>query len=142
MGHAIARLRKTTPSQALLEEVERSAGALAWLDEMVASAPDDDALAPGGSHHHWIRERQVERAHIVKAAKVAHDAGIDERLVQAAELHVRQIGQAINRVIERLGLSDEMMMRARGMIRTELLALEASAGEEVEMGEVIEESGS
>jgi len=129
MGHAIARLRNTTPWEALLDEVRRSAGAVHWLDSKVAEASVDDDLAPGGSHHHWVRERQIERAHLAKVAKVAIDAGIQERLVQTAELEVRVVGQAIQRVLEGLGLDDETMMRARAMMRSELLALESSAEE-------------
>jgi hypothetical protein len=126
MGHALARPLGVTPWEALLGEVRRSAGEVAWLDYKVGTAASDDDLAPGGSHHYWDQRRLVARQHMARVSKLALDAGVAEALVAQVQRDVEPLRLVLERVIGRLGLNEDESDRVRGMIRTELLALDAS----------------
>ncbi len=141
MAHGLARTLNVTPWQALLEEVKRTAGEVAWLDHKVGEAPDDEALESGGTHHMWMIERQKQRMWLGRVAKMALDAGVAERLVAQMEIEGQLIAKAIMSTLTdpALGLTESQLEAARGIMRRELLALEASAAGEVLEGHVVEE---
>jgi hypothetical protein len=145
VAHAYARQMDTTPWQALLGEVRRTAGALAWLDAKVGEADDDEALlrpvAEGGVRE-WRVMRDQEREHGAKVAKMALDAGVAERLVAQAEYEGSQVAGVLSRTLDRLvaaGLSVELLSAARGIMREELLALDAPEHGVVE-GHLVEDN--
>lgn len=130
MGHSLAQHLNTTPWEALLGEVHRSAGELVFLDAKVASASCDADLEPGGSLHYWDVKREKQRLHLARVAKMALDAGVQERMVAQIELEGKLYAEAMvalaEKMLRSLGMySDETMMSARSMIRNELMALDA-----------------
>jgi len=122
-AHAMAAPLNVTPWQALLGEVRRTAGAVAFLDRKIAEAPDDDSLLQGGTHNEWLRLRQQERQHLARVSKMALDAGVAERMVAQYEMEGEMIAGLMMRVVGQLQLNDEQMDHARIIMRNELLAL-------------------
>lgn len=156
MAHQIARALNVSPWEALLGEVRRTAGEVAWLDWKVAQAPDDDALldmtrpsvdretgeVTAGGYGRWVDMRAKQRQHLARVSKMALDAGVAQQLVQQFALQGEAVSAMMLRVLGQLGLDDDGMVHATSLLRGELLALEATLsaervieGEEVEVGE-------
>ena len=88
------------PVDALLQEVHRTAGHVAWLGAKIASFANDSDLAPGDEPGVWVRLYQAERAHQVRVAKACVDSGIAERQVRLAEAQGRQLADVLGVVVE------------------------------------------
>ena len=124
--------REVDPSQALLEEVHRTAGHVAWLGARVAELEADvltwgvaeeidrplGAEGGGGletkrkaAPHALVVLYQQERKHLAQVSKAAIDAGVAERVVTMFE----QVGSAYVQVLERVldGLELTAAQRAR-----------------------------
>lgn len=113
--------RDIDPAAALLEEVHRTAGHVAWLSDRIAEL-DEDALAwgptevaektatefPGTDTKEtarpsvWLDLYHRERAHLVRVSKAALDAGISERLVRLAEQQGAMLAEVIRRSADAL----------------------------------------
>lgn len=109
--------RDIHPNDALLEEVYRSAGVVAWLDEVVKGL-EPDAMVWGVTEqvdkqageypgtdttsaaelNVWIKFWQAERDRLVKASKAALDANIDERRVRLAESQGALVADVVKRI--------------------------------------------
>lgn len=134
--------REIHPNDALLEEVYRSAGVVAWLDVVVRQL-DADAMVWGvtqevekGSGEHpgtdttyaaqrnaWVVFWQDERKHLVVTSKAALDAGIDERRVRLAESQGAMVADVMKRIGEAILaalLSAGMPERFAGVFRDSL----------------------
>lgn len=123
--------REIDPAAALLEEVHRTAGHVAWLAAKVAEHQEDDLVwglveeadktateFPGLDTKHaarpsvWLDLYQRERRHLVQVSKTALDAGISERLVRLAEQQGAMLAEVIRRsadglLAELAGVLDE-----------------------------------
>jgi len=132
MAHAIAKELDVSPWDALLGEVRRSAGEVAWLDSKVATALDDDDLRPGGSHHDWVKMRERARSWLGRVSKMAVDAGVAAMLVQREQVAGEQLAAVLNRtlvVMREAGMSEQLEAVARSAFRTELLTLAGDVAE-------------
>lgn len=89
--------RVVDPHTALLEELHRTAGAVAWLDAVVA---DIEVAKLDGSAP--VKLWHEERDKLVKVAKACVDVGIEERRVRLAEQAGAQVASVIRSVIEAL----------------------------------------
>lgn len=103
--------REISPDAALLEEVHRTAGHVAWLGELVQLA-DTSQLTQRGeqgiiTESVWLKLYQDERAHLVSVCKAAIAAGIAERQVRLAEQQGMLLAGAVRQILERLGLTPE-----------------------------------
>lgn len=113
--------REIDPAQALLEEVHRTAGHVAWLSSKVAELQEGDLVwglveeqektatdFPGTDLTHaarpsvWLDLYHRERTHLVRVSKAALDAGVNERLVQLAEQQGTMLGEIIRRSADAL----------------------------------------
>lgn len=113
--------RDIDPAAALLEEVHRTAGHVAWLSSKVAELPEDDLVwglveetekgateFRGTDTTHaarpsvWLDLYQRERTHLVRVSKAALDAGVNERLVQLAEQQGTMLAEIIRRSADAL----------------------------------------
>lgn len=111
------------PHDALLAEVHRTAGHVAWLGDIVQQLERDQLVwgvtdqtekqateYPGidttrtASPNVWLELYHRERVHLVKVAKAAVDAGIDERRVQLAEAQGQAIVAVLRATLEDLGV--------------------------------------
>lgn len=114
--------RTIDPHTALLEEVHRTAGHVAYLGEIVAQLEptygenNTSLLAPIGDSQSglirvgasiWVQMYQAERAHLVRVCAEAIKCGIAERQVKLAEEQGALIAQVLRGVIADLGLADD-----------------------------------
>ena len=107
------------PHDALLAEVHRTAGHVQWLGQVIADL-DQGALNWGMTREKdggddrgttweaappvWVKLYQDERAHLVRVAKAAIDAGIDERRVRLAEEQGQVIVQVLKATLQDIGV--------------------------------------
>lgn len=113
------------PFVALLAEVRRAAGHVAWLGAKVAQAPSDDALLD--EYAPWVRLYKAERAALVKASETAIKLGLAERVVRVEERRAELVARVLLATLTELGMPPEVMARAPMVLRQQLLALEASS---------------
>jgi hypothetical protein len=96
--------REIDPTQALLEELYRTAGHVGYLGALVADLQEGDLkqLDAEGKFEKasvWVEMYWKERGHFAKVAKLAIDAGIEERRVKMAEAQGEQLSQVIRDVL-------------------------------------------
>lgn len=131
-GEAVAMYglpREVEPQVALLEEVWRTAGHVAWLAAKVGVHQEDEDLvfgltsatsmvAPDGTlvpferkeeakPNVWLALYYKERQHLVDVCRVAIAAGIAERQVKLAEQQGKLIAQVLRGALEDLGFDDD-----------------------------------
>lgn len=107
------------PHDALLEEVHRTAGHVRWLGRIVAELQQGDLVwgvtkdgvergdivsLSEAAPNVWLTLYHRERVHLVKVAKTAVDAGIDERRVRIAEQQGEIIVQVLRATLTDLGV--------------------------------------
>lgn len=143
LAHEIARALNVSPWEALLGEVRRTAGMVAWLDRKVAEAVDDNDLlerdVEQGGYARWVEMRADERRHLARVSKMALDAGVAKELVARFTMHGEVVGQLVLRVLGSLQLNDDQLALARDTLRSELIGLEATLNEDrVIEGESVE----
>jgi hypothetical protein len=131
---------------AILEEVHRTAGHVAWLGMVVADMdPDalvwglaeetDAPLGPDGGGgvttkhkaavNTWLELYLRERKHLVLVSKEALAAGVSERLVSVFEQAGAAYVQMLGRIFDALDLSVEQRARAPQLVEAELRAIAA-----------------
>ena len=112
------------PVAALLQELHRSAGAVAWLTTVLADVEASDltqqsrvtgSAVPSAMWEIFLRER----AHYAKVAKDCASAGVEERQVRFIEEQGRQVADVIRRIVVGLGL-DPGDEGVRQIVRREL----------------------
>jgi hypothetical protein len=108
------------PRDALLQEVCRTAGHVAWLRDRIASLPE--AELPSSA---WVPLYQEEREHLVRVSKSAADAGVQERSVRVAEEQGRLLAGVIRAILGELDLSEFQRAVAPMIVRRHLMALAA-----------------
>lgn len=119
------------PDEALLQEVHRTAGHVAWLASLVGEGNKDDltqwAVVGQGEEATtfrrpslWIELYQTERKHLVSVCKAAISAGIEERRVQLAEKQGELIGELLRVAIEAAQLTPGQREAAYAAVRSRL----------------------
>lgn len=138
----------TTATEALLDEVQWTAGHVAWLRERVQEIESTAAAVGADSDHPlvwgktkeksggedwgkteeaapniWLRLYQTERAHLVKVCSEAIRAGIEERRIRLAESQGELVAQAIRAILNDLNLNPEQQARVPEVVPRHLRAL-------------------
>ncbi|MGW4042955.1 hypothetical protein [Streptomyces sp. NPDC004721] len=139
---------ETTATEALLEEVQWTAGHVAWLRERVQEI-EGAAASAGTDREHplvwgitreksggedfgtteeaapnvWLKLYQQERAHLVKVCAEAIKAGIEERRIKLAEQQGALVAQAIRAILADLDLTSEQQARVPEIVPRHLRAL-------------------
>jgi hypothetical protein len=107
--------RIVDPHTALIEELHRTAGHVAWLALRLQDGAEDDLIQQEGggeftdSHDRpsvWMSLYQAERANLTRVAKTCHDVGIEERRVRLAEGAGRELANFVRALVRRLGVGD------------------------------------
>lgn len=131
-AHQLGVLVEVDPGQALLDEVHRCAGMVAYYGQRATEAAGRGSLVPGVDQggfrldmgeHQWLRLWNAERDRLTRTAAVCLKAGIEERRVQIAEATGMQVAQVIRAVLDRLQLSDEQRTLVGVVVPEELRAL-------------------
>lgn len=127
--------RDIDPGRALLEEVQRTAGHVAWLGAVVAGLEQGDLVwglaeeveRPDGSESRhkagisvWVELYQRERRHLAQVSKAAIDAGVSERLVSVFEQAGAALVSVLEGVLDELDLSPAQRARVPGLVRARL----------------------
>lgn len=134
----------TTPQQALLDEVQRAAGMVAYYGAKAQGIADDDPdhlirgvtkeeAREGFQAGHtstieaapniWLTLWNEERDRLTRVAAAAIKAGIEERRVQLAEQQGQLIASVIRRVLDRLNLTQAQQILVGEVVPAELRAL-------------------
>lgn len=119
------------PDEALLQEVHRTAGHVAWLGTLVGEGNTDDltqwAVMGEGDDQTmfrrpsvWVELYQTERKHLVSVCKAAIGAGIAERQVRLAERQGELVGELLRVAIDAAALTPAQQQAAYGAIRGHL----------------------
>lgn len=134
----------TTPQQALLDEVQRAAGMVAYYGAKVQAleADNPDTLVYGTTRDEtrtgaeygttrvdeatpnmWLTLWNDERDRLVRVSAAAIKAGIEERRVQLAEHQGQLIALVLARILDQLHLTTTQQSLAATIVPTELRAL-------------------
>lgn len=119
------------PHDALLWTVRMAAGMVKWLQERIAEL--EDPLEAGADERAAIEAiLQIyrdsygeERDRLARHAKLAIDAGIDERRIALEEEQGELIARAIRGILDDLQLTPEQKRSAPAIARRHLMALSA-----------------
>ncbi|MEU8334817.1 hypothetical protein [Micromonospora tulbaghiae] len=134
--------REIDPRDALLEEVYRTAGAVDWLHQQVQALQANEVVwgvteevtkdageFPGvdttraAEVNIWVHLWQRERAHLVKVAKEAISAGIEERKVRLAEQQGAMLAGVIKAILGDLDLTPEQQAKVGTVVPRHLRAV-------------------
>ena len=126
MAHAYARHFQITPAEALQEEVNRTVGAVQWLDEKIGTATCDDDLLPDGELGPYVDLRMRERTHLLRASQAAITGGVTELLAHQMRTDGEAIAAVMTRAVGALDLPPEQEDQLRAVIAEELRELAAS----------------
>lgn len=137
--------REVDPRDALLEEVHRTAGAVAWLHEQVQALRTEDVVwgvteevtkdageFPGvdttraAKVNVWVELWRLERAHLVKVCKEAIGAGLEERRVKLAEQQGAMLAGVIKAILGDLDLSPDQQVKAARVVPMRLRSVSAA----------------
>jgi hypothetical protein len=126
--------REIDPQDALVEELHRTAGHVAWLAAEVAELERAKLYGPvGGAQggfpsfepHVLIKMLAAERKHFLDVAKTCITVGIAERQVRIAEQQGELIAQVLRGVLRDLGVADDP--RAPEVVRRHLTMVAGAA---------------
>lgn len=134
--------RTIDPPAALLEEVHRTAGHVAWLGQKVAELDPDDLVwgtteevdkgageftgtdtTKASKPNAWLVLYQQERKHLVDVSAAAIRAGVDAALVRLTEQQGSLLAGAIQQILERLELSPAQRALVPTVVPGVLLAI-------------------
>lgn len=130
------------PHTALLQELHRTAGAVAWAGAVVQSLEKDDLVwgvtkeKTGGDDHGTTRESKPnawyviwvqERKHLVEVSKACVSAGIEERRVRLEERDARMVVAKFESAVTKVGLTDVQAHALKVAFAEEFLAVEVGA---------------
>jgi hypothetical protein len=98
-----------SPEQAILAEVHRTAGHVAWLEQQVRELSPDELVYRGSTEeavpHAYLRLYQHERAHLAKVCADAIRIGIEARQVRLAEEQGAMVAKAMRAILADLHLT-------------------------------------
>jgi hypothetical protein len=134
--------RTIDPAAALLEEVHRTAGHVAWLAAKVADTPETELVwgvteevEKGAGEftgtdttrkavpNVWLDLYRQERKHLVDVSAAAIRAGVDAAIVRVTEQQGALLAGAIAQILERLELSPAQQALVPSVVPGVLMAI-------------------
>lgn len=108
------------PAQALVNEIARANGHVYWLSQKIAAFKfpeviDEDGVGPdpekflSPNQMSWYKIYLEERRHLVDVSAIAIKAGMADRALRLAEREGEMMALAIQRILDRLGLTDAQL---------------------------------
>ncbi|MFC8732164.1 hypothetical protein ACFT5B_06880 [Luteimicrobium sp. NPDC057192] len=131
-----------TPTDALLQEVQWTAGHVQWLRGKVAELEEQDLVwgqtkvKEGGDDRGtteeakpsiWYVLYEAERKHLVTVCTAALKAGVEERRVRLAEQQGDLVALAITRILAALDLTPDQQARVPEVVPRELRVIAGGA---------------
>jgi hypothetical protein len=135
---------EVNPVDALLAEVHRTAGHVAWLGQRIKALQESELVwgkteqvsktatefpgtdtTEGAVPNALLKLYQQERAHLVGVCKTAIAAGLDERRVRLAESQGAMIAQVIRAILGDLDLSAQQQSMVAEVVPRHLRMLAA-----------------
>lgn len=95
--------RDVSPHDALLEEVHRTAGHVAWLGQIVSRLVAEEVERGSG----WVELYRDEREHLRRVCDSAIRCGVEEYQVRIQERMAQDVAVRIRRVLVDLGVDPE-----------------------------------
>lgn len=119
--------RELTPIAAMLEEIARSAGAVAFFDEIVAGINPGETATPYADA--VIQQWNDQRKHLANVAALVFKAGLEERVVRATEAQAMSLVTVLLAVVgsPELGLNPDQIHTARKLAAEKLRELGSAA---------------
>jgi hypothetical protein len=111
--------RKVMPGDALLEMLWTSYGMVHWLADEIGKHKDLTSFEA----RVLVQAHAEERDRVAKIAATALAAGVQERLVRAAEVYGELIARLITSVLDDMKLTPAQQRNVPGVVRRHLLAL-------------------
>lgn len=133
MVHAFADFQEITPWEALLEEVQRTAAGLRFLDRKVGEATSDEDLLPDGELGPWVKMRSDLQAHGLRVFKATMDVGIDRIMAEQNRIDGERMAQVLSAGLEAGNLTEEQRLNITGAMRR---ALEAQGAQDRVRGQI------
>lgn len=133
--------RDIGPTEALLEEVQWTAGHVVWLRERVQEVEEsqlvwgkiqhktggeDWGVTEAAAPNMWLKLYQEERTHLARVCEAAIRCGIEERRVRLAESQGALVAEMLRAILADLNLSDEQQAAAPAIVVRHLRALTAA----------------
>lgn len=118
-----------SPQEAIVQELNRTAGHVEWLRRELAEGEKSDLYQiserTGRNPDVWVALYQEERKHLLRVAKEAVAMGIEERRVALEEEKGKLIAMVLQAFITdpELALTPEQRVRTPELMRRHLLAL-------------------
>jgi hypothetical protein len=135
------------PGLALLQEVHRTAGHVAWLGAKVAELDEADLVwgvteevdkgsgeftgtdtTRAAKPNAWLVLYQQERKHLVDVSAATVKAGVDKAIVRLTEQQGSLLAGAISRILDALELSPSQRSRVPEIVPGVLLDIAGEAG--------------
>jgi hypothetical protein len=121
--------REIDPHAALIEELCRTAGHVAWLQRRLAGSADSDLVqfnpVTGERPSAWVEMYHRERAHYERVATAAIRAGIAERTIRVTEAQAQQTVNVLHGVLTDLNLTAAQQAAVPQIVERHLLELAA-----------------
>jgi hypothetical protein len=111
-----------TPGVALRGVLNLAAGQLLYVSAKVFEVKESEVMSDIGINP-WIRVQWRVMDNVARYAKIAADAGIDERLVSLAEEQNKMIAGLLEKIAEELNFTPEQKKALGPAIRRQLHAL-------------------
>lgn len=118
-ANAFATPIEVTPGQALAAVLHLAAGQLQWTTLKVGALEEDKIIGEFGVHP-LVRFQRNQMLDLAKLAKIAHEAGIDERLASLAEEQTAMFAKLIEAVAEDIGLTSDQKAKLGPAVRARL----------------------
>lgn len=125
--------REIDPHAALIEELHRTAGHVAWLSDMIGQFErDKDLIQTSFSEHGsvdspavWVEMYDRERRHFASVAKTCISVGIEERRVRLAEQQGELMAQVIRGIFTDLDIP--ITEEVQSVVRRNLTVIQGGA---------------
>lgn len=128
MAHQIAGELGISPWDALLVAMRRAANWSTFYESKVAEVTDDEDLKPEGDAWPWLKALESATADMAKYAKMAMDAGVEERRLRFLEMEAQAIFAVLNAAIDELPVEQRSRVRRRAMAEISRLQIEGTVG--------------
>lgn len=123
---------ETTPEEAIMHELYRTAGHVAFLQRMVDGLDQEELrewAKAGWKANTWVDMYQNERDRLVVVAKTAASMGIQERQIRIAEEQGRKLANVFRAFLqnEEMGFTPEQLVKSKSVLRQLFMNMDVPA---------------